>query len=92
MPLELNCGSGVLRDPKQYDDGIRYAYPTRAFFEVFAERKCPVIIGLDIHDPKLFLSDKYLERALSVIEGLDVNLLEDYDLVEEAKKRKKLFY
>ena len=92
MPLELNCGSGVLRDPKQYNDGIRYAYPTRAFFEVFAERKCPVIIGLDIHDPKLFLSDKYLERALSVIEGLDVNLLEDYDLVEEAKKRKKLFY
>lgn len=92
MPLELNCGSGVLRDMKTYEDGIRFAYPTRAFFEVFAEKKCPVIIGLDIHNPKLFLTDKYLDRALSVIEGLDVRILEDFGLVSAASERKKDFY
>lgn len=92
MPLELNCGSGVHRGLREYQDGIRYAYPTRVFFEVFAEKKCPVIIGLDTHNPELFLTDTDLNRALSVIEGLDINLLEDYDLLADAKKRKEEFY
>lgn len=92
MPLELNCGSGVHRGMKEYTDGIRYAYPTRAFFEVFAEKKCPVIIGLDIHNPDLFLNETDLERALSVIEGLDINLLENFDLVTAASIRKQNFF
>ena len=95
MPVELNCGSGVKYDPKQYEDGIRYAYPTRIFFEEFAKQKCPIIIGLDIHDPSFFLTDKYIERALSVVEGLDIHFLNDdssFDLIEEAKKRKKNFF
>lgn len=92
MPLELNCGSGVHHNMKQYADGLRYAYPTRAFFEVFAKKKCPVIIGLDIHNPKLFKSDRDLNRALSVVEGLDLNLLEDFDLIDAAEKRKKYFF
>ena len=57
----------------------------------FEKRNCPVIIGLDIHDPKLFLTDLYIDRALSVCEGLDINFLWDYDLVSAAKKRKQLF-
>ncbi len=91
MPLELNCGSGV-RHMRSYSDGDRYAYPTRIFFETFAEKKCPVIIGMDIHDPELFLTDRYLKRALSVTEGLDLNIPENYDLTAEAAKRKKLFF
>lgn len=95
MPLELNCGSGVFYGKKQYEDKERYAYPTRVFFEEFAKEKCPMIIGLDVHDPKLFLTNEYLKRALSVVEGLDIQFLNDdptFDLIEEAKKRKKLFY
>ena len=92
MPLELNTGSGVHHGMRRYKDGLRYAYPTRTFFEVFAEKKCPVIVGLDIHDPQLFLTDTDLNRAMSVIEGLDINLLEDFDLIEAARSRKKYFY
>lgn len=92
MPLELNTGSGVHHGKSHYEDGDRYAYPTRIFFEVFAEKKCPIVIGLDVHNPDLFLTDTDLNRALSVIEGLDCNILYDYDLVSEAKERKKLFY
>ena len=92
MPLELNTGSGVYNGLRQYQDGKRYAYPTRPFFEVFAQKNCPVIIGLDIHDPDLFLTDTYLERALSVVEGLSINWLTDFDLAEAAKQRKKTFY
>lgn len=92
MPLELNTGSGVHYGMQKYQDGMRYAYPTRIFFEEFAKKHCPIIIGLDVHNPNLFLDDTDLNRALSVVEGLDLNILYDYDLVSEANKRKKLFY
>lgn len=92
MPMELNCGSGVRRGMRMYDDGERYGYPVRVFYEEFAKKGCPVIIGLDIHDPKLFLTDEYINRAMSVCEGLNINWLWDFDLVEAAKERKKKFY
>lgn len=92
MPLELNTGSGVHNGMHSYPDGKRYAYPTRIFFEEFAKKKCPVIIGLDVHNPELFKTDTDLNRALSVVEGLDLNFLTDYDLASSAKKRKELFY
>lgn len=92
MPLELNTGSGVHRGMRTYEDGDRYPYPVRIFFEEFAKEKCPIIIGLDVHDPNLFLTDTDLDRALSVIEGLDCNILYDFDLVAAAKERKKIFY
>lgn len=92
MPVELNCGSGVRMGKKAYQDGIRYAYPTRVFFEAFARKHAPVIIGMDIHDPKLFLTDEYLNRALEVTEGLDINWQMDYDLVSAAARRKQKFF
>ncbi len=92
MPLELNTGSGVHNGMKNYPDGMRYAYPTRIFFETFAEKKCPIIIGLDVHNPELFKTDIDLNKALSVVEGLDINWLTDFDLASAAKERKKLFY
>ena len=95
MPLELNCGSGVFYGKKVYEDGERYAYPTRVAFEEFAKENCPMIIGLDVHNPSLFLTDEYLKRALSVVEGLNIHFLNDdssFNLIEEAKKRKQLFY
>lgn len=91
MPVELNCGSGVIYGKHQFDDCIRYGYPVRQFFEVFAKKKCPVIIGLDIHDPKNFRTDIYIDRALSVIEGLSCNIIDDYDLPAAAAERKKHF-
>ena len=88
IPLELNCGTGVRIGKKEYLDGERYAYPTREFFEIFAKKKCPIIIGLDIHNPQHFLTEENLNRALSVVEGLPLNFLTDYDLVSKAKERK----
>ena len=92
IPLELNCGTGVRIGKKEYLDGERYAYLTREFFEIFAKKKCPIIIGLDIHNPQHFLTEENLNRALSVVEGLPLNFLTDYDLVSKAKERKKLFW
>ena len=59
----------------------------------FSQRKkCPIIIGLDIHNPQHFLTEENLNRALSVVAGLDLNFVQDIDLVGEAKKRKLKFY
>ena len=91
VPLELNCG-GIRFGKMEYSDGMRYPYPVRIFFEEAARHGCRAVIGLDIHDPKLFFTDEYINRALSVVEGLDLNIVYDIDLVSEAKKRKKLFF
>ena len=92
IPVELNCGSGVLRDVRKYPDGFRYGYPTRVFFEAFARKQCRVVIGLDVHNPDLFLTDAYLNRALSVCYGLDIRFDLNYNPAEAAKKNKALFY
>lgn len=89
IPLEINCGSGIRIGKKYYPDGERYAYPTRAFFEVFAQRQAPVIIGLDVHDPMYFLTDEYIDAAMDVMKGLNLNLLTHYDIKKAADERKK---
>lgn len=92
IPLELNCGSGAIKGFRKFEDGYRLGYPVRECFEIFSEYHCPIIIGIDAHNPLWFLTDEYLNRALSVVEGLDLNILNDYNLIEEAEKNKKLFY
>lgn len=91
VPVEVNCGSGVFRGKQMYEDGERYPYPTRAFFEAFAKKGCEVVIGLDIHDPLLFKTDEYINRAMSVLDGLGCNIIEDYDMIEAAKSRKEKY-
>lgn len=91
IPVEANCGSGVRRGKREYLDGFRYPYPTKAFFEVFARKGCEVVIGLDIHDPQLFKTDEYIDRVYSVIKDLGCNIIEDYDLPGNALKRRKEF-
>ena len=91
IPVEVNCGSGVYRGKRIYEDGERYPYPNREFFEVFAKKGCEVVIGLDIHNPELFATDEYLDRARSVLEGLNCNIIEDYDLIAAAKIRKEKY-
>ena len=92
VPLELNCGTGCKIGPMRYKDGNRLAYPVREAFEIFAEKKCRVMIGIDAHEPTDFLSDIYLNRALDTVKGLDLNLIEDIDLVKEASERKRRFF
>lgn len=93
IPVELNCGSGV-KDYgyKEYEDGWRNAYPTRAFFEVFAQNHNKVVIGMDIHDPEFFLTDQYLNKALSIVECLNLNIIEHYDVLSAAEKHRQCFF
>jgi histidinol-phosphatase (PHP family) len=90
VPVELNCGSGVHDYGfHHYQDGDRYVYPTVPFFRVFAEKKVPVLIGMDIHNPQDFLTDIYLTRALDIVKGLKLNYCPGLDLSQEAQKRQR---
>ena len=92
IPLEINCGSGAKIGIRSYEDGCRLPYPVRDIFEVFAEKKCRIMIGIDAHDPRDFLTDTYLNTALDALKGLDLKIEEDPDIIGEAKKRKEKYF
>lgn len=91
VAVEVNCGSGVTRGKRRYADGERYPYPNKEFFREFARKNCDIIVGLDIHDPFMFETDEYIDKALSVIEGLGCSIQNEYDMIAAAQRRKKAF-
>lgn len=90
VPLELNCG-GIRFGKMEYSDGIRYPYPVRMFFREAAKRGCIVIPSVDAHDPSDLMDAGIVKEALSIVKGLKLNIIDDYDLVAEAGRRKKQF-
>lgn len=88
VPLELNCG-GIRFGKMEYQDGYRYPYPTRMFFREAAKYNCPIIPGLDAHDPEELEREDQLKQAMSIVRGLKLNIVDDYDLIAEAQRRKK---
>lgn len=51
-------------------------YPNRVFWECAAEENCPVILGVDAHQPQNFQHTNSEERALEIIRSLGLHLLE----------------
>lgn len=91
IPLELNCG-GIKRGKLIYEDGERYPYPHYNFFKIAKEKNAKIILGLDIHNPMLFIDETYENETLSIVKDLNINIPNNYDLLKEAKKRKKKFF
>ena len=55
-------------------------YPNEAFFEIVAEENCPVILGMDAHAPKHILDTHFEEKALEMVHGLGLTLLDTVEL------------
>lgn len=88
VPLELNSG-GIRFGKMEYSDGMRYPYPVRMFFHEAAKRKCIVIPGVDAHDPSDLENEVEMKQALSIVKGLKLNIVDGYNLIAEANRRKK---
>lgn len=90
IPLEVNCG-GVKYGQLIYEDGIRYPYPHINFFKLAKEKGAKIVLGLDVHDPQFFENTTFKDLTLELVKKLDLDILQDYDLAENAKKRKEKF-
>jgi histidinol-phosphatase (PHP family) len=72
--LEINAKGLRLAGVEHIDDISRAFYPYYRFWELAAERKCPVIIGSDAHKPHLIT--EALPLCLQMAEKLGVGLTE----------------
>lgn len=79
IPLELNL-NGIRYGRHEINEEMRYAYPFREFWEIIAEYQCPVVMGWDAHDPKLFLDKKRISQVKDLVSDLNLNFLETLDL------------
>ncbi len=57
LPLEINCGyrsrTHLIADPECL------LYPAHHFWEIVGQYGCPVVIGIDAHDPEDYVRTKY---------------------------------
>ncbi len=79
IPLELNL-NGVRYGKHEINGEMRFAYPFREFWEIVEEFQCPVVMGWDAHDPKLFLDKERISQVKELVGGLNLNFLETLDL------------
>lgn len=88
IPLEINL-KGLRKSKHYYKDGEFYPYPYRKFFEIAAEYGNKLIIGHDAHSPLDFEDSQELEKASKILEGLDLNILESFDIEAYKVVKKK---
>lgn len=79
LPLEFNITG--LREP--------CIYPCGRFFRIAAEEGCPVIMGLDAHDPGVLLRDEDIRDGKAFAKQLGLAILDDVPLVTPFAKAKK---
>lgn len=71
IPLEYNLlGLSLILASGRKD------YPYPAFWEMVAEKKAPVTMGIDAHSPSALLDRKLFETGLANLEGLGLKLQE----------------
>lgn len=88
VPIEFNCG-GIKYGKRKYNNTLRYPYPTRNFYKMVADNNCKVLVGLDAHSPSTYLDKYWINESFKIVEGINLNILEEYDILSMANKRKE---
>lgn len=55
-------------------------YPNKTFWKLVAEEQNPVIIGLDTHQPEVFLDKKRLDEMKKILSDLGIKPIEKLDI------------
>ncbi len=78
IPLEINL-EGINVGLLPYNEGktMRYRYPVNEFWQIAGEVGCPVIIGVDAHNPDAFLNHDNTNYALNLIKKYNLNHIKD---------------
>lgn len=72
LPIEINI-NGFNRGTIQYNNGTRYQYPIKDFWELSKEYNVTRILGVDAHEPKHL---KDLEKGLNFAKELHIEVID----------------
>ena len=72
LPIEINI-NGFNRGTIKYNNGTRYQYPIKDFWELSKEYNVTRILGVDAHDPKHL---KDLEKGLNFAKELQIEVMD----------------
>ncbi len=70
IPIEINI-NGTRRAKVNYNNGVRYQYPIKEFWELSKEYNVKRIIGIDAHNPK-DLKDYKIGQKFAIEVGIDI--------------------
>lgn len=87
MPIEINL-EGIKVGLRKYDNGKieRYRYPVEEFWQIAGEVGCPVIIGVDAHDPSALTYSPSFAYAKKLIEKYQLHWLPNNYIEIKTKK------
>lgn len=78
IPIEINL-EGIKVGLRQYNDGKiqRYRYPVEEFWQIAGEIGCPVIIGVDAHDPAGLSHQESFDYTKYLVDKYHLQVLKD---------------
>ena len=88
IPLEINL-NGLRYGKLYYDGSLKHPYPYREFWQIASLYQCPVFFGYDAHDPKTLQEEFRVQQVLEILEGIYLNILEDFDIRRYRSEIKK---
>ena len=71
IPLEYNLNGALYNDVMNVTH-----YPHPKFWEIAAHVGNDVIIGVDAHEPKAMMNDRYRDEAIAYLTSLDMNIID----------------
>ena len=60
-------------------------YPNKTFWQLVAEEGNPVIIGLDAHQPEVYLDEKRLDKMKRFLADLGIKPIENFNIIKNSK-------
>lgn len=76
MPIEINL-EGIKVGLRNYGGKQRYRYPVEEFWQIAGEIGCPVIIGVDAHEPDALDYPESFAYAKYLIDTYHLSLVKD---------------
>ncbi len=77
IPLEFNA-NGIRRGKILTDDGVRYPYPVKAFWDIAREHNCTIMLSSDCHEPSL-LYDNAVKEAEAMLKAWNLSTINRLD-------------
>lgn len=71
IPLEYNLNGALYNDVMNVTH-----YPHPKFWKIAAQVGNDVIIGVDAHEPKMMMNDKYRDEAIAFLTSLDMHIID----------------